>query len=241
MSNYNYSIQYERFHKDTEEHAEEMALGLMEMLRARLPKKLSSSILDIGCGYGFALRALRKLGYSNLKGLEISSQQAARCTKAGFDVDVCSNSTAWISSYPNRFNYVLLLDVLEHIPVQEQIIFLKAINGCLKKDGGIFITTPNANSILSSRWLHNDYTHHSSFTENSLYFVLKNAGFSDIKIDNSKGIGRFPRRLWRKSSWPHVRKWLVRWCWLQVFKAEVPWDVHGISFELNLTAIATKS
>ena len=104
------------------------------------------------------------------------------------------------------------------------------------------LTVPNANSILASRWLYNDYTHYSSFTEHSLAFVLKNACFANIWLDNAKGVGPFPKWALRKRRhWGLLRKWLVRWCWLQVFKAEQGYEpIENICFELNITAVATK-
>jgi cyclopropane fatty-acyl-phospholipid synthase-like methyltransferase len=241
MKNLDYSIHYSRFHDDTDEHAEMMADGISWTLRSIVPVDRTAKILDIGCGFGFALRAFRKMGFSAIKGLELSTQQAERCRKAGFDVEVCSNAKDWIASQPLKFDFVVLMDVIEHISVDEQIETLNAIYECLRHDGRLFITTPNANAILASRWRYIDYTHSSSFTEHSLYFILKNAGFTKIDIDSSKGIGAFPKKIWRKANWPLLRKWMVRWCWLQVFKAEIPWErIDEISFELNLTATATK-
>ncbi|MEO7741967.1 MAG: class I SAM-dependent methyltransferase [Usitatibacter sp.] len=238
---YDYSIYYSHYHDDSEAHAQAMAACLVELLNNDVPANRSARVLDVGCGYGFALRALRSLGFSALEGLESSPQQAERCRAAGFRVKVTSDSVAWLSSCEGQFDCVLLLDVIEHVPVALQIEFLRAIHGCLAPAGRLIVTTPNANAILAARWRYNDHTHHSSFTERSLHFVLKNAGFDPIAIDAPKGIGRFPRRLWRRSAWSMARKWIVRWCWLQVFKAEVPWEkIDEISFELNLKAVARK-
>ena len=242
MSDIDYSIYYGRFHDDTEEHAENMAVSMKSMLEPSVPVDRESPILDIGCGYGFALRALRHLGFTQLKGLEISPQQAERCRKAGFEVEVADDTIPWLKENAGQFAFVVLLDVLEHVPVASQIEFARAVHGVLKPGGKLILTVPNANAILSARWRYNDYTHHSSFTEHTLYFVLKNAGFDVIQIDAEKGIGPFPRRLWKRSAWPAIRKWIVRWCWLQVFKAELSWEkLDQISFELNLKATATKS
>jgi hypothetical protein len=72
--------------------------------------------------------------------------------------------------------------------------------------------------------------------------VLNNAGFENVWIDSNKGVGKFPRNFVRRSCWPETRKWIVRWCWLQVFKAELPNEnIDKISFELNLKALATKA
>lgn len=234
-----YSLYYARFHDDTEAHAIEMERHFTGILRSDLPDDRSSAIVDVGCGFGFALRAMRSLGYTRIRGLEESPEQAERCSRAGFDVEVCDDTIAWLRGRPAAFDCVVLLDVLEHVPKHEQIEFLAAIREALRPGGRIVLTTPNANAILASRWRYNDHTHHTSFTEHSLHYVLANARFEPIRMQAPKGIGPFPGPLWRRSTWPGVRRWLVRWCWLQVFKAEMPWEnLDEISFELNLQAVA---
>jgi 2-polyprenyl-3-methyl-5-hydroxy-6-metoxy-1,4-benzoquinol methylase len=240
QSTYDYSIYYGRFHDDSDEHAEEAAVWVRKILEPHMPADRSMPVIDIGCGYGFALRALRNLGFKNLMGVEVSPEQAERCRKAGFEIVTTEDTIAWLNQNPGRFGHANLLDVLEHVPVPLQIDFMRAVRTALRPGGKVLLTVPNANAILFGRWRYNDYTHFSSFTEHSIYFVLKNAGFETVWTDASKGIGRFPRRLWRRSAWPNARKWIVRWCWLQVFKAEIPYErLEDISFELNLVAVGT--
>lgn len=240
-TDYDYSFYYSQYHDESDEHAELMSRQFQDLLKAHVPDDRSANILDVGCGYGFAIRALRALGFHSIQGIEQSSTQAERCTRAGFNVIVPDNTLDWLSDQKHQFDLILLLDVIEHIATFDQIRFLRALHTTLRPGGQIILTTPNANSILASRWRYNDYTHHSSFTEHSLNFVLRNAGFTSIQIDSNKGIGRFPGCLWRRSTWPAVRRWLVRWCWLQVFKAELPWErIDDISFELNLKAVAQR-
>ena len=242
MNKYDYSVYYSRFHDDSEEHAQKMTTVFTDILRDCVPEDHAARILDIGCGFGFALRALRSLGYSQLRGLEASAEQAERCRVAGFEVDLAQNTAAWLATHAQQYDCVVLLDVIEHVPVIAQIDFLRAIHASLRPGGRLILTTPNANAILASRWRYNDYTHHSSFTEHSLFFILRNAAFGRIEIHAEKGIGRFPRRIWRRQAWPAARKWIVRWLWLQVFKAELPWEnLERISFELNLKAVAFKA
>ena len=242
MSAYDYSIYYRNWHDESPEHHAQMSQWKATQLQPLLTLPKDARILDVGCGFGFALGGLRKLGYSNVVGVEQSSQQAAVCRDAGFNVSVTSDTVAWLKEQANQYDGILLFDVLEHLPVDVQIDFVRAIHTALKAGGEFILTVPNANAILAARWRYNDYTHFSSFTEFSLAFVLKNAGFVQLWIDNSKGLGSFPRRVWRRKNWPALRKWLVRWCWLQVFKAEQPQEpIENICFELNLTARATKT
>lgn len=242
MESYDYTIHYSQFHEKSELHAEKMAEWQRTLLAPFAPKDHESPVLDIGCAYGFALRALKGIGFTNIEGVELSPQQAAVASAAGFNVEVTEDTAEFLRERPEKYGFILLMDVLEHVPVQEQIPLLKAIHGALKPGGRLFLTVPNANAILASRWRYIDFTHHSSFTEHSLDFVLKNAGFRSLGIEATKGVGPFPFRVWRRSTWPKIRKWLVRWCWLQVHKAELSWmSLDEISFELNLHATADKA
>src|SRR5262249_20951783 len=155
---------------------------------------------------------------------ETSPEQAGRARKAHLSVEVVPDTAAWLKSHREEFDLVLLLDVLEHIPIADQIQLLNAIRMSLKDGGQVCVQVPNDNAIMASRWRYIDFTHRSSFTEHSLYFVLANAGFSAIEISSEKGIGRIPKRIWRRSQRAALRKWIVRWLWLQVHKAEIPWE-----------------
>ena len=251
MNDYDYSIYYRLFHNESEAHAKECANYIESVISPFLPDKHDVQILDIGCGFGFALRAMRKLGFTNCTGLEMSHQQADVCREAGFNVAETQDTSDWLKNHPSTFGVVLLLDVLEHLPVTEQINLLRAINTALLPGGRIILTVPNANAILASRWRYNDFTHYSSFTEHSLFFVLRNAGFDKIQIESEKGlahIGIKPsdpkswRNLLNMINFRYLRRWFVRWCWLQVYKAELPGEnLENISFELNLKAVAIKN
>ena len=235
-----YSIHYQRFHDDSEAHAIEMAEWLGVYLKGDLPEDRSSPALDVGCGFGFALRALRASGFSDVRGIEISEQQAAIARRGGFEVPVVSDTTEYLYGHRQEFGLILLLDVLEHFPVPAQIDLVRAIREALRPGGSLIVTVPNANSPLAARWRYIDFTHYCSFTEHSLFFVLRNAGFGKIRMDNSKGVGSLPRRWWRRDQRNALRKWLVRYAWSQVFKAELhPSEkLDDISFELNLKAVA---
>lgn len=240
MSDFDYSIYYGRFHPDSEAHARVVSEQIASQLASCLPEDRSIAVLDVGCGYGFALNALKILGFKNVEGVELSAQQAERARNSGFRVHVVEDTAIWLAGRVGSYAVVLLRDVLEHLPTSQQIPLLRSIHASLQPGGRLIVQVPNANAILAARWRYNDFTHYSSFTEHSLYFVLRNAGFEDIQISSEKGLGLRPSlRVWRRESRTRLRKYLIRWCWLQVYKAELPSDsVEDISFELNLNATA---
>lgn len=200
MPEFDYSIYYRRFHDDSAASNERTAAWQAHFLAPLMPSSREARVLDIGCGFGHALMALQKLGFYNVMGVEASPEQAESASAKGFEVHVTSDTAGFLRDRIGSYDVGLLLDVLEHIPVAQQIDFLRACHDALAPGGRLILTVPNANSPLAARWRYNDYTHSSSFTEHSLFFVLRNARFDSVTIDAEKGIRRFPRCFWRRSA-----------------------------------------
>jgi trans-aconitate methyltransferase len=55
MSRFVLFLHYRRFHDDSEKHAEDIAAWIGQMLAEQVPAERNAPIVDIGCGYGFAL------------------------------------------------------------------------------------------------------------------------------------------------------------------------------------------
>ncbi len=114
-------------------------------LVSRLIKGNSNKILDIGCGTGADAETLAKFGevcvidnsYLSLKNLPKNSLAAAICGDA-----------EELPYKDNVFDYVLLLDVLEHIKDEKKSL-AEALR-VLKKNGFIVLTVP-ALAFLYSR------------------------------------------------------------------------------------------
>jgi 2-polyprenyl-3-methyl-5-hydroxy-6-metoxy-1,4-benzoquinol methylase len=138
--------------------------------------------MDIGCGMGFLLLALKENGYENVSGIDIDASQVEACHQNNLNVMLVDDTMEYLANQTEKYDLITAFDVLEHIPSQAQIKFLKAIYHVLAPSGEIILTVPNANSILASRNRYIDFTHQVVFTEISLDFVLYNAGFKDILI-----------------------------------------------------------
>src|SRR4030095_16533500 len=102
-----YSSHYRQFHDDSDEHAIRMADWLCEYLGPELAVDRATAVLDVGCGFGFALRGLKKLGFTNIRGLETSAQQAKVATDAGFKVAVVDDSIKCLRDFRKSFGIIL--------------------------------------------------------------------------------------------------------------------------------------
>lgn len=153
-----------------------------------LPSDKDANILDIGCGFGQTLKALRDKGYTNLKGIDINDESITRCKKINLDVTKVEDITSYSNINKKKFDFIIMSHVLEHIEKDKMIDNLKAIRSMLSDKGKYCVMVPNAQSNTDSYWRFEDFTHHYLFTSGSLLYVLKAAGFTEIEFIDPDGL-----------------------------------------------------
>lgn len=243
-----YGIHYRVWHDDSAEHAAVMASLLGPQLQPYLPCDREARCLDIGCGMGFAIQALQDVGFKNVRGIDIDRSQVDAAVRRGLPVEQVDDTPSYLAAHPSAFDVILLLDVLEHIPVGEELPALRAAYGALRPGGRIIVQVPNANAACSARWRYIDFTHANSFTEHSLAFVLANAGFVEISVPRQPdpSFPPPPWRIWRRSHWltfgRRLRQWAMRKLWRQMCIAELGTGrgADNISLSLNIVGIGYK-
>lgn len=163
------------------------------------PGKHCRTLLDVGCGEGFALAYFARMNFE-VSGLDFSSagvcQQNpdfADCVETGDLFHLLEKK----SLSNNRYDVVLLQNVLEH--VLDPIILLKSIKEILEPTGLAMITVPNDFSLthkclLAKRCIDREFwvsppDHLSYFNYDSLQNILHHCGFvvrdliSDFPVD----------------------------------------------------------
>jgi 2-polyprenyl-3-methyl-5-hydroxy-6-metoxy-1,4-benzoquinol methylase len=183
MLKIDYSRHYRKWHTGTIEGALAMFPYYKSLLKTELTGiSKNAEILDVGCGMGLTLFALSKMGFENTTGIDVSKEQIENSQLKGLNLLVVPDSVAFLNGNPKKYDVIVSLDVIEHIPLEHQMSFCNSISKSLKDNGKFICTVPNANSTLASRWRYIDWTHHASFTEHSLDFLLYNSGFTKIEI-----------------------------------------------------------
>lgn len=139
------------------------------------------SVLDIGCGQGDFLVSATKKGW-RAQGTEYSESAIQLCVNYGLDVYSLERSRDMLQG---SYNLVTLFEVIEHLSSPNSV--LSDTYQLLQPGGFLYITTPNANSLL--RLLEKDnfqilrYPEHLIvFTPNGLRSILASTGFEVLRI-----------------------------------------------------------
>lgn len=146
-----------------------------------------SVILDLGCGGGTFLAALKYLGYHNVFGIEPNAASVALIRRR-LDIPVLESNIKYQESLP-KADIVTSFDVLEHVPDLREALL--QINRMTKIGGGLHIRVPNYASLLSrllgARWLWTLPPYHLNyFAPEVLAEMVAASGFNIQRIWTSR-------------------------------------------------------
>lgn len=142
-----------------------------------LPENKSAKIVDMACGIGETVNSLKKLGYTNVIGIDFDCENIAFCKRQGLNVEQ-GNIYDYFKDKKNQFDVIILNDIIEHIEKKNVISVLSDIKQCLKGGGVLLIKTVNAaNPFLAPASRYMDFTHEIIYDEFSIRDILLIAGF----------------------------------------------------------------
>ena len=142
---------------------------LLATLRAWLPPP-PLRILELGCGSGNVLGALRPFG--EVVGLEADPDLRAAARAEGLDVRAGA-LPGDIGVPPGWADVVLLLDVIEHL--DDAAAALAAARSALRRGGTLVVTVPANPRLWSAHDIH--LGHRRRYTARTLRRVVEGAGF----------------------------------------------------------------
>lgn len=148
-------------------------------------------LLDIGCGAGQFLSAMKSLGW-RVHGVDTDERVIRFCQSKNLEVTHGTLEQAAFADH--SFDVVTMRHVVEHISSPASLF--QEISRILKPSGKLVVTTPNAESIchqdLGNAWLGLDVSRHVNiFNTRSLGMLAKQAGLSIESITTSAQITLF--------------------------------------------------
>ena len=230
---------HETFYKDLHgwRDYELTSKGYGEWYYDCLPDDKNARILDIGCGDGKFLFFLCNKGYNKIEGLELSAQQADEARKhVKCPIHAVGDTNSFLKKSVNTYQMIAMNDVLEHVPKQETVRFLKAVHDAINPGGVVVVNVPQVSGLTSLFCRYNDFTHQTLFTEMSLKQVLFSSGFSSVKFISQKWPFKWTPR--------HLAYRFARLLWYRILKLiytiESPGEKHPSSFQARLVASAIR-
>ena len=145
--------------------------------RRFLPEDRSAHILDIGCGDGAFLEALRSIGYSNVDGVDVSPSQVQAAAQRGVRGVIHRAAIDHLREHHREYALITAFSILEHHTREELFELLDAIRDALLPEGQLIGVVPNAKGLFGAHVRFGDVTHELSFTPGSVTQVCAVAGF----------------------------------------------------------------
>jgi SAM-dependent methyltransferase len=136
-----------------------------------------TSILDVGCGDGAFLRALREIGFTNLEGVDPFTREADRA-QPGFVI------RPTVADVTRRFQFIQMDDSFEHMP--DQVDVLTSLRRVCAPGGCVCVDIPivgEAWRVYQTDWVQLDPPRHLYLhTKRSMELIAQRAGYTVAKV-----------------------------------------------------------
>lgn len=153
----------------------------MQQLAPHLPPERDGLVVELGCGNGELIAALRARGFSSVVGVDASPEQVAAARELGVDVQF-GDATDFVKNLSTPASLVLAMDFLEHLDREDLIDLCDAVSLKLEP-GGLFIARlPNPQAPFGGSIAYGDITHRSHLAPLAALQLGRLVGFDDINI-----------------------------------------------------------
>ena len=168
---------------------------LRQIVRRHFPADYEAPILDLGCGSGALIYVAREMGYTHVRGVDISHEQVAAARALGVNSVQQADAMEVLEKVDgSSIDCVICFDFLEHLARNELFPLADSVHRVLRPAGCWIIHTANAESPFGMRIRYGDLTHELAFTRMSLSQLLLSSGFSGCLLRRCARSPRFEER-----------------------------------------------
>ena len=99
-----------------------------------------TKVLEVGSGLGYLTYSLKKAGFDVI-GIDISEKVVAQASLEFGENYKCLDIFEYAKNPPNLYDYIVLTEVIEHVP--NPIDFIRTLLSLLCENGKLIVSTPN--------------------------------------------------------------------------------------------------
>ncbi len=174
---------------------------IFDIETARAGIKKGASLLEIGFGEGLFLDWAQESGF-NIIGVEINQEFYALAKERGHKVYLGDAKKVLFDS-DKKYDGIFLLDVLEHLSLEEILSLFELFQTILGKKGRILVRVPNGGSPFGRYLQNSDATHLTSLTALKIQDIAQLSGLEVKRIYN----GARTKRTGAHKNW--ILKWIA--------------------------------
>ena len=134
------------------------------------PENKDVQILDVGCGYGYAMEKFVELGYENVQGLTIHKEDYDACKLKELKVHLMDINFSKVMD--GFFNVVWSRQMLQYSPFP--FFSILEMNRALRQGGWLYIEVPEPG----------DHAYYNTLTTDTYQKYLQRAGFEVVQTDS---------------------------------------------------------
>lgn len=139
-------------------------------------------VLDVGCGRGEFLEALRGAG-KRARGIDLDADMVDQCLALGLEARQGDAITYLATLEAGSLGGIFASQVVEHLPPRQLVAFLRGAARALRTDGVIVLETINPGSLSALRNYFADLTHSQPLVPETLAFLCESAGFREVSVE----------------------------------------------------------
>ena len=139
---------------DTPMHTHMIDMVVKDLLENQMGEDKSISILDIGCGQGYAMTKFKEAGFENLQGITMSQEDVDKTIERGFK---CENmDQSFMTFEDNSYDFMFSRHCLEHSAWP--YMTLMEFNRIMKVGGRMYIEMPQPGTERQLEHMQNHYS-----------------------------------------------------------------------------------